>query len=143
MRQLQAEIAHFHEMGLSEIEWWDRDRVRAEVDSPLYLGAWHEPRCGLLDPAKQVRELKRLAEERGAVVYEETAVETVSRGSRFTLQTARGRVLADRVVFATNGWSNRFKQLRRRQLPVFTHVVVTEPLTPAQREATARAGILF
>ena len=64
-------IQHDHEilltdMGISGIEWIDAAAVRAEVDSPLFLGAWWEPRCGLLNPAKHVRELKRVAQEGGA-----------------------------------------------------------------------------
>ena len=58
-----------------------RDRVdrraaaaRARSTRPLFLGAWWEPRCGLLNPAKQVRELKRVAQQFGAQVYEHTPV---------------------------------------------------------------------
>jgi glycine/D-amino acid oxidase-like deaminating enzyme len=111
------------------------------VNSPRFLGGWHEPRCGLIDPAKLVRELKRVVEARGGAVFEQTPVEEVNRvEGGFHLHTRGGLVRADRVVFATNGWSGRFPQLRRRQMPAFTHVVVTEPLSAAQREAIGWAG---
>jgi glycine/D-amino acid oxidase-like deaminating enzyme len=96
----------------------------------LFLGAWWEPRCGLLDPAKHVRELKRVAEEAGAVICEGTPVDSIDRGREFTLHTPEGQVIAGKIVFATNAYSHLFPELRRKQVPAFTHMVVTEPLTP-------------
>ncbi len=110
------------------------DRLRAEVDSPLFLGGWWEPRSGLLNPAKHVRELKRIALAAGARVYENTPVVEIKRGAKFTLVTPRGRLTADKIVLATNAYSHLIPQLRSKQVPAFTHMVVTEPLTPAQLE---------
>lgn len=132
VKRIQKDLALLEQMGVRGIEWWDRDRVRSEVDSPHFLGAWREPRCGLLDPAKHVRELKRLALEAGAQVFEETPVTEIQRGAQFTLTTPRGRVVASRLVFAVNAWSHLFPELARKQVPAFTHVIVTDPLTPEQ-----------
>lgn len=132
VKRIQGDLALLESLGIRDIEWWDRDRVREEVDSPTFLGAWHEPRCGLLDPAKHVRELKRIAEAAGAVIHEETPVESIERGAKFVLATPRGRVIADRVVFAVNAWSHLFPELRRKEAAAFTHVVVTEPLSPRE-----------
>lgn len=115
-------------MGITGIEWWDADRVRTRVDSPLFLGAWWEPRSGLLNPAKHVRELKRIAEEAGAQVYEYSPVTAIEMGDSFRLSTPGGVVTADRIVFATNAYSHLIPDLRRTQVPAFTHMVVTEPL---------------
>lgn len=129
VRRIQHDMEILTRMGISGIEWWDADRLRIEVDSPLFLGAWWEPRCGLLDPAKHVRELKRLAIENGASIYENTPVSAIERGERFVLRTPGGRIRARQVVLATNAWSHLLPQLRRKQVPAFTHMVVTEPLT--------------
>ena len=45
-------------MGITGIDWIDEDQAKAEVNSPLVLGAWREARCGILNPARHVRELK-------------------------------------------------------------------------------------
>jgi glycine/D-amino acid oxidase-like deaminating enzyme len=132
VRRIQHDMEILTQMGIGGLEWWEADRVRQQVESPLFLGAWWEPRCGLLDPAKHSRELKRVAQEAGAVVYEETPVQSITRGQRFTLHTPKGSLSADKVVFATNAYSHLFPELRRKQVPAFTHMVVTEPLTPQQ-----------
>jgi glycine/D-amino acid oxidase-like deaminating enzyme len=132
VRRIQHDMEILTQMGIGGLEWWEADRVRQQVDSPLFLGACWEPRCGLLDPAKHSRELKRVAQEAGVVVYEETPVQSIARGQRFTLHTPKGNLSADNVVFATNAYSSLFPELRRKQIPAFTHMVVTEPLTAQQ-----------
>lgn len=132
VRRIQHDLEILTRMGIGGLEWWGGERVRQEVESPRFLGAWWEPRCGLLDPAKHARELKRIAEEAGARVFEETPVHAIERGARFAVRAAKGSLTAAKVVFATNAYSHLFPQLRRRQVPVFTHMVVSERLTQEQ-----------
>jgi len=131
-RRIQHDLEILTSLGITGITWIGADEIRQQVDSPRFLGGWWEPRSGLLDPAKQVRELKRLALEAGARVYEETPVLEIQRGQYFTLVTPAGKVTAKKVIFATNAYSHLIPQLRRKQVPAFTHMVITEPLTPDQ-----------
>lgn len=131
-KRIQHDLDLLTSVGVTGIEWIDADAICAQVNSPRFLGGWWEPRCGLLNPAKQARELKRIAEEQGARVYEGTPVGEIQSGKQFTLRTPGGSVTAEKIVFATNAYSHLFPQLRSRQVPAFTHMVVTEPLTPAQ-----------
>ena len=41
---------------------------------------------------------------------------------------------ASKAVLATNAWSHMFDELARRQVPVWTYIVLTEPLTDGQLE---------
>jgi glycine/D-amino acid oxidase-like deaminating enzyme len=132
VQRIQHDLEILTSMGISGIEWIEADKIRAEVDSPLFLGGWWEPRCGLLNPAKHVRELKRIALEIGVEIYEETPVVDIKRGKKFTLTTPGGIIRSDKVVFATNAYSHLIPQLRSKQIPAFTHMVVTEPLTEEQ-----------
>jgi glycine/D-amino acid oxidase-like deaminating enzyme len=135
VRRIQHDMEILTQMGIGGLEWWDADRVRAEITSPMALGAWWEPRCGLLDPAKQVRELKRLAAQAGAQIFERTPVLSVERDRGFLLRAPGGSLSAGRLVFATNAYSHLFPELRSKETPAFTHMVVTEPLSPQQQAA--------
>lgn len=135
VRRIQHDLEILTSMGVTGIEWWDAARLRAEVESPLFLGAWWEPRCGLLNPAKQVRELKRLVMKFGAEVYEGTPVTEIKRNAAFTLKTPGGTVTAQKIVLATNAYSHLIPQLRAKQVPAFTHMVITEPLSESQLAA--------
>ncbi|MBU2611763.1 MAG: FAD-binding oxidoreductase [Chloroflexi bacterium] len=135
VKRIQHDLEILTSMGVSGIEWIEAEKMRAEVDSPLFLGGWWEPRCGLLDPARQARELKRIALQAGAEIYEETPVAEIKRDGKFTLSTPGGKVTADKVVFATNAYSHLIPGMRSKQVPAFTHMVVTEPLTEKQLAA--------
>jgi len=132
VKRIQHDLEILTSMGVTGIEWIEAEKIRAEVDSPLFLGGWWEPRCGLLNPAKQSRELKRIAQKAGADIYEETQVTEIKRDGKFTLTTPGGTVTAEKVVFATNAYSHLIPGLRSKQVPAFTHMVVTEPLTDKQ-----------
>ena len=50
-------------LGIEGLKWLDADAVQSEVHSPTYLGARWEEQAALINPAKYVRGLKRVAQE--------------------------------------------------------------------------------
>ncbi len=132
VKRIQHDLEILTSQGITGIDWIDQAEARAELNSPIILGAWREPRCGILNPAKHVRELKRVAQEAGAMVFEQSPVVQVDRAGKIMLRTPRGTLTAEKLVFATNAYSLLFPQLKRKQVPAFTHMVITEPLTPDQ-----------
>ena len=110
-----------------------RARQREEIGSDFYYGGLVVAEAGALQPAKLHREMRRLAEQAGAVVRGQAAVQTITRESGgFTLQTARGPVRADQVVVATNAYTGAVTPyIRRRVVPVTAYMIATEPLDPA------------
>lgn len=129
--RIMEEIELAHKLGLKGIEWLDRSQLAQEVYSPMYLGAWWEPRCGILNPAKLAWSWKDVLTRQGAAIYEQTPVAGMTRqAGKIILTTPGGRVRADKVVLATNAWSHFFPQMRNKQIPVWTHIVLTEPIGP-------------
>jgi len=130
VRRLQRDVELMQSLGFHGIDWIDAESVRKRVASPRYLGAIFEPRLLLVNPAKLVREEKRLAMRAGAAVFEDTPVTEVVAGPRFEVRTPGGRVRAERVAFTVNAYSHLFPQLRRKQIDAFTYMIATEPLAP-------------
>ena len=123
------EIDLAHKLGLDGIEWMDQARLAQEVRSPMYLGAWWEPRCGILNPAKLAWSWRAALADMGVAIHETTPVaEITRRRGKVLLETPGGRVRADKMVMATNAWSHFFPGLQRKQIPVWTHIVLTEPI---------------
>ena len=132
-KRIQHEMKLAHELGIDGIEWLDKDQTRAQVNSPMYLGAWWEPRCGILNPAKLAWGWADVVRPMGVEIYENTPVTEIRRESgKVRLDTNNGIVRADKVVMATNAWSHLFKELKRKQIPVWTHIVMTEPINEGQ-----------
>ncbi len=133
--KIKKQIALAQELGITGIEWIERDQARAEVNSDLYLGAWWEPRMALINPVKLVREEKRVVQQLGAEIFEHTPVTRIERGADLVLHTPGGSVRAKKLVLATNAYSHLIPQLRRKQIPAWTYMVATEPLTDKQFES--------
>jgi glycine/D-amino acid oxidase-like deaminating enzyme len=139
VKRLQGQVQLMQSLGFDGITWIDADETKAMVSSPRYLGALWEPRLLLIDPAKLVREEKRLALRLGARVFENTPVLAVASSAAFgapadgfRLLTPGGSVTAGRLVFATNAYSHLFPDLVRKQVPAFTYMIATEPLSDEQ-----------
>jgi glycine/D-amino acid oxidase-like deaminating enzyme len=120
--------AHGH-----EVELLDEAAMRAEVDSPLYLGGlWHRGGNALVDPGKLADGLRRAALEAGVRLHERTPVTRLEPG---VVHTRHGRVDAHRVLLATSAYPPLLRALRRRVVAVYDYVLVTEPLAAAQWDA--------
>jgi glycine/D-amino acid oxidase-like deaminating enzyme len=137
VKRIQHDLALTQSLGITGLEWLERDAARARVNSDLYLGAMWEPRLGLMNPAKLVREEKRLAQALGAQVYEQTPVTDVVQqggrgargGPRYLLATPQGQAWAHKLVLATNAYSHLIPALRNKQIPAWTYMVATQPLS--------------
>ncbi len=128
-KRIQKEMELAHSLGIEGIQWLDANQTQEQVRSPMYLGAWWEPRCGILNPAKLAWGWVEAVKPMGVEIYENSPVTEISReNGKVYLTTPDGSVRADKVVMATNAWSHFFKELRRKQIPVWTHIVMTEPL---------------
>jgi glycine/D-amino acid oxidase-like deaminating enzyme len=115
----------------------DREAMRAEVDSPTYLaGIWQRGTSATVDPARLAWGLRRAALEDGVRVHEQSRVRRLARdGSGVMLETAAGRLRADRLVLATNAYRPLVRSIRHYVLPVYDYVLVTEPLPPERLAA--------
>ncbi len=132
VKRIQHDIATVKSLGITGIEWIDAATLHDRVRSPRYLGAWWEPRCVILNPAKLARGMKQVAQKAGAVIYENTPTLEVRRDADFTLRTQKGTLKARKLVFAANAWSHLLPGLSSKQIPAFTYMVATEPLTKSQ-----------
>ena len=122
----------------------DRDAVQAEVHSPLWqAGLLGSPdRDVMLDPAKLVRGLARVCEERGVVIHERSPVRAVERRAGGVRVTVAGgaTVDAEHVVVATSAYSGWLRRLSTQFVPVYDYALVSEPLDEAEREAIGWRG---
>ncbi len=112
------------------------EQVRADVRSPTYLAGVRTTGGGLVDPAALVAGLRDAAVRRGAVLHESSPVRSLSRdGERVAVRTDHGVLRARNVVLATNAFPPLLRRIRAYVLPVWDHVLATEPLTTGQLDA--------
>ncbi|MFE3495460.1 NAD(P)/FAD-dependent oxidoreductase [Streptomyces sp. NPDC059169] len=132
------ELRELHEeaerLGFGGLELLDRDAVRAEVDSPTFLGGlWDRRGVAMLHPAKLAWGLKQACRDHGVRIYENTrALRLSSAGAGMAVRTSYGRVFARRVALGTNVFPSLVRRLRSYTVPVYDYALMTEPLSPDQ-----------
>ncbi|MCQ4084568.1 FAD-binding oxidoreductase [Streptomyces sp. RB6PN25] len=118
--------------GASEL--LDRDAMRAEVDSPAFLGGlWDRDGVAMLHPAKLAWGLKRACRELGVRIHEHTRATALAvHGGGMAVRTPYGRVFARHVALGTNVFPSLVRRVRPYVVPVYDYALMTEPLTEAQ-----------
>ncbi|MBB4914726.1 glycine/D-amino acid oxidase-like deaminating enzyme [Streptosporangium saharense] len=112
----------------------DQDQVRAEVNSPTYVGGhWERDGCAMLDPARLAWGLRQACLSLGVRVHERTPVRHMrDTGTYLELLTPHGTVRADRVALGTGVFQPLLRRLKHFLVPVYDYVLMTEPLSQEQ-----------
>ncbi|MFB8101274.1 MULTISPECIES: FAD-binding oxidoreductase [unclassified Streptomyces] len=140
------ELREWHQeivaLGITGVDFLDRDALRAQVDSPTFLGGlWDRNGVAMLHPAKLAWGLKRACRELGVRIYEHTrGLDLVRSGPGMAVRTPYGRVFARRVALGTNIFPSLVKRVRPYTVPVYDYALMTEPLTPEQLESIGWKG---
>lgn len=128
----QESVAAAHALGLTSYRTLSATETRHELDSPLYLGAVLAPDDGIVNPIKLIDKLKRTAVQRGVRIFERSPVRKIE-GAK--VHTQDGSLQAQKVILATDAYSHHlFPQLLRRFIPLYDYIIVSEPLSAAQRQ---------
>jgi glycine/D-amino acid oxidase-like deaminating enzyme len=131
LERLCAEVRHEHEWGGltdDDLRLLAPDDLAPRLRVAGALGASFTPHCARVHPAKLVRGLAAAVERRGSTIYEGTRA--LSIGNR-QVATTHGRVRAEWIVCATEGYTARIPGLRRALIPLGSSMIVTEPLPAA------------
>ncbi len=123
------------------VTYLDREAARARVESPRYLAGFHDPTVGLVDPGRLVWGLADAAERLGVRLHEDTAVTGFDdEDGCVRVRTEWGSVRAERVVLGTGAYRGLLRRLALYTLPVYDHVLMSEPLDAAQLGAVGWEG---
>lgn len=116
----------------SPVMWRDADALAAATGTNRYVGGMLFPQGGKVNPLGYARGLAKAAINLGAVVHGGSPATRIERqGTRWKVTTPGGSVTADRLVLATNGYSDGlWPDLARSIVPLFSTIAATEPLPP-------------
>ena len=128
-----------------DVEVLDATKIRAQIDSPIYLGGlWVRTGSALVNPSKLVDGLRAAAIGSGVRIHEFSPVRRLHRrGEGVSVRAEGGVVQARRVLLATSAYPPLLRPVGRYIAPVYDYALMTEPLTPDQHRAigwSARQG---
>ena len=125
-------VALLNEAANSGCYMLPRERQREEMASDYYYGGMVVDRAASLHPALYYKGLLDAVRRRGITTCALAPVGKISQeNDGWRVKTARGDLLADEVVIATNGYTGDVTpQLKRRVIPIASHIIATEELDP-------------
>jgi glycine/D-amino acid oxidase-like deaminating enzyme len=112
------------------VELLDRARMQEATGTDRYSSALLDRRGGHVNPLGYARGLAQAAMQAGARVHGSTKVVHVTRqGSDWRIETGSGTVTAEKLLLATNGYTDDlWPRLKRTIVPVYSGIVATEPI---------------
>lgn len=139
LESFQEYVQEAQKLGMP-IEFWNHEKAVQMLGSPDLLGAVYDPNGGSVNPAKLVAALKKLAENAGVKIYENTEVLGYTEGKIMTLPVFANNkkyvVKASKIVIAANAYAAATLNFLADDIePAHTQVSVTAPLTQTQFDA--------
>ena len=107
-----------------------RERQHDFIRSDYYYGGMQSTRAGHLHPALYYKGLLEAAHKAGAILCGSLEAErTEKTAAGWRVLTAKGPIDCSEVVVATNGYTGDLTpRLKRRVVPVASHIIATEEL---------------
>jgi glycine/D-amino acid oxidase-like deaminating enzyme len=139
LERQRQEVDHDRSLGFGSdvIRSLDRDEAVGRVGATDVLGGILFAPSAVVQPLRLVRGLASAVERRGGHIVEGTGAREVTPG---LVVTDRGRVRAEVVVRAVEGYTPSLPGHHRRLLPLYSLMVATAPLSAQQWEAVGLAG---
>ncbi len=137
MAGLSAHADHLESAyGYTQIEVMGREAFRALVPSGAFAGGAVDWGAGHLHPLRYCLGLARAAAAAGVRVFERSPAHRIERG---LVATDRGRVRADQVILAANGYLGGLEPVTAAHvMPINNFIVATAPLGDRAREVLTR-----
>lgn len=136
MRVAESRVEQWARRG-ADVELLDADRTSELLGSPFWHGGWMANTGGTVQPLAYTRGLAKAAAGLGATIHTQSPVTSIKReGSVWLLKTPEGELRADKVVLATNAYTDEVApDLRRSIVPVYSFQMSTRPLSDNIRKS--------
>ena len=130
-KQMRQSIGDLEQENISAYAI-SKENVHSELGTDFYHGGLVYPDNASLHPAKYHRELIRLAIASGCTLVSQCRATKISQSNQqFVVTTSKGKILADKLAIATNGYTSTLTPwLRRRIIPIGSYIIATQTLDP-------------
>lgn len=138
MEDLRRQVDYYAESYGADARLTEKADLERTGMNAGFHGALTVPIGFGLNPRKYISGLAVEAENAGAQIFQNTPAMSVKRNvGKICVQTPNGTVTADKVIFATNGYSSEDLPdwFAARYMPTQSSIIVTRPLTQSELDA--------
>ncbi len=138
---MDAVMAQLDKHQINSWQQWQHEHVQQAAGSALHREGFFSPAAASVQPALLARGLKRVAEQLGVKIYENTPMEAISTDSPVTITTPNADIFANKVVLALNAWMlEKFPQFKRSVVLVSSDMAITEQIPQKLFETGLKDG---
>lgn len=133
LAQLQRRYEQMKKRG-APVQLLDAAEAQVRIGSSKFNSALFDPRAGTIQPLAYARGLAHAALKEGAKLFDQSPVSKIEPAEDgWVLHTEKGQVHAEKVILATNAYSEfGVKEQARKFVPIFYSQLATKPLSDAQ-----------
>jgi len=121
-----------------------REEVQDLSKSKKFIDGYFSPIGGSLQPALLVRGLKKIAENNGVKIFENSAVISYNDKKEILVKTKNGSVSCSKLVFAINAWTPHLLPfLSRSVVLVSSDMIISEPIKSKLQTIGLNSGLVI
>ena len=129
VESFETVIKELKKENINSWERWSKEKVQKHTGSQKHIGGYFSPISGSLQPALLVRGLKKIAEEKGVQIFENTPMIKINENKKVTVKVEKGTITSNKVVMAINSWTpQHFPSLARTVILVSSDIIITDPI---------------
>lgn len=127
--ELHGYADHMDQKYGYDIQKLDAEAMHRLCPSPDYKGGILDMDAAHLHPLRLAIGLAKAAQKAGVRIFEGTRAETFEYGSPCTVSTTKGRITAEHIIIAANGYlGGLVPKVAARVMPINNFIAATEPL---------------
>lgn len=140
--RFRGQTAWMEERGLLKVAEVGGEELRKATGSARWSHALVYLEGGRLNPYRMTNGMAAAAARFGARIFGDSPATHIAAASqRWRVQTAKGSVIAERVVFCTNAYATDvMPEFANSFYPLTAYALTTKPLPPAARTAIMPGG---
>jgi len=124
-----------------DYHFYDRDELQSVIKSPIFIAGLKHSNASIVNPAQLAWGLRKACLDLGVHLHENSPVMKLEEnGNHVVAHTPHGSIRAHHVALATNAFPPLLKRLSYYVVPVYDYAIMTEPLSPEQRESIGWHG---
>ncbi len=113
-------------------ELLDSDAMERRGLPHAFTRGYFEPHGGVLDPARYLLGMRKVALDAGVKLYEDSRVLSIEDGARLVVSSDLGRVRAAHAAITTNAYTPQLRRPSSAGIRLQVQVFQTEPLSDTQ-----------
>ena len=100
-------IQNLKTSNINSLHRMPKAEIQKKAGSLKHIDGYFSPLSGSLQPGLLVRGMKKVAEKKSVIIYENTAMINLEENNKIVINTKKGSITCNKLVIAINAWTPR------------------------------------